>query len=533
LVSLLKHGKLLLPTAIALVLVMISSAGAAPPINLPSFANYHLGASTTNVQDCGSANVTIAAFVCSNQSSGLVTINDDGQCTFSNDTSCFFTPSSITITAGMSVSWHNSGNLYHNIASNSTSNVGLPSFSGSVYQGSYFSQQFFLVGTYHYYDPFHTGMKGTVIVTQATVPPPVVASFGADGSLGWNVAGLDQNDALLGVNHSIKVYDQTATPQALVYNESGIFEQSINLGTREESPSTIGLLQSLPFGLSLYGFNNGFGYGPGVYGYPGPYGYYPGPFNNFQSVRTLWWVNGPLVNGSVVELLTGYASVTAGKSIPLSSGLGTQDAWTITSVYAQNSNQAQPQSLNNFNYCPFPFAYFGGPQPQPQCFISKSNVSVSLSADYGQHSDLLFGLSATISTLTQTTTDYPAGSTVYGFNNNGFGSNGIPIASPVSIISTMTSSLTFTLSLSNTNLDLSKRMVLQPAQSTGSTGSTSSGGNGATPSQTSNQPFSMSMVYFIAGAGTAALLGGAMWAIFRNRRKATLSAAPLVPVTPA
>jgi len=374
-------------------------------------------------------------------------------------------------------------------------------------------------------------MKGTVVVTQAIAPAPIVASFGANGSIGWNVAGLDQKDVLLGVNHKISVFDQTTSPQSLVYNESGVFEQSIDLGTREESPTTIGLLQSLPFGLSFYGFNNGYGYGFGGYGYPGPYGYYPGPFYNFQPVHTIWWVNGPLDNGSVVELLTGYSSVTGTKAITLGSGLGTQDAWTVTSVYAQISNQAQPQSSNNLYYCPYGFPYFGGPQPQLQCYLSQSSFSVSLSADYGQRSDLLFGFSSTISSLTQTTTQYPAGSTIYG-SSYGYYNNGIPVIAPVSVIRTVSSKLTFTLSLSNTNLDLSKRMALQPTQSSTSTGSTNSGGNGAnSASPAGNLPFNMSVNYFVAGAGAAVIVSGALWAISRNRRKATGSPAPLIRVT--
>jgi len=242
----------------------------------------------------------------------------------------------------------------------------------------------------------------------------------------------------------------------------------------------------------------------------------------------VWWVNGPLDNGSIVTLLTGYASVTGSKSITLGSGLGTQDAWTVTSVYAQNSNQAQPQPSNNFYYCPFG-PYFGGPQPQPQCYLSQSNLSVSLSADYGQHSDLLLGLSATISTLTQTTTDYPSGSTIYN-SNNGF-NIGIPVTTPVSVIRSVSSKLTVTLSLSNTNLDLAKRMTLQPTQSSSSTGSTTSGGTGAgSPSPTSNQPLNMSMIYFAAGAGAAILASGAVWATSRSRRKARPFAPPLVPM---
>jgi hypothetical protein len=188
--------------------------------------------------------------------------------------------------------------------------------------------------------------------------------------------------------------------------------------------------------------------------------------------------------------------------------------------------------LNNFYYCPYGFTFFGGgPQPQPQCYISQSNFAVSLSANYGQRSDILFGLSSSISSLTQTTTDYPVGSTVYG-SNNGYYNNGIPVTSPISIIRTVSSKLTFTLTLSNTNLDLSKRMALQPTQSSTSTGSTNSGGNGAnSASPAGNLPFNMNMIYFLSGAGIAVLASGALWAISRNRRKSTLSPAPLVPAT--
>src|SRR6266852_2037681 len=318
---------------------MIASAGAAPSISLPSFTNYNLAASTTNIQDCTSANATIAAFVCGNQSSVQVTVNDDGACGNSTDTHCFFAPATTTITAGMSVTWHDIGVLSHDIVSNSTLDGSLPFFSDYVYPNSYSSQQFFITGTYHYYDYYHAWMKGTVVVTQAVPPPPIVTSFGASGSIGWNVAGLDQKDALLGVSHRINVYNQTAAPQALVYNDSGILEQSIDLGTREESPATLGLLQVLPFGLSFSGFYNGYGYGFGGFG--NPFGYYPGPFYNFPPVHTLWWVNGPLDNGSVVELLTGYASVTGSRAVQLGSPVNMQEAWSVTSAYGENCNQTQ------------------------------------------------------------------------------------------------------------------------------------------------------------------------------------------------
>jgi hypothetical protein len=41
----------------------------------------------------------------------------------------------------------------------------------------------------------------------------------------------------------------------------------------------------------------------------------------------------------------------------------------------------------------------------------------------------------------------------------------------------------------------------------------------------------MTMIYFLSGAGTTVLAGGALWAISRSRRKATLSTTPPVPMT--
>ncbi len=496
-------------------------------MNPASFANYNMAATTTNIQDCTSSNATIAAFVCSTQSSAQVILNDDGICS-ANDTHCSFSPSSINVTAGMTVVWHDTGSITtnHNLISNATANGSLPSFSVYVYGGNSFSsQQLFTPGTYHYYDQYHSYLKGVIIVNPAAVRPPIASSYGTSGSIGWNLAGLTQNDALLGVSHKISVYDQTTNPQTLVYNDSGIIEQYVDLGTREESPSSLGILQSVPFGLNLNGFYTGYGYGPFYYGYPGPFA------NYFGAPHTLWWVNGPLDNGSIVQALAGYASVTGSKVLQL--GANPHDSWTVALTYAASSNQTEPfSSNNNFNfYCPYgPYFYFGGPQPQPQCFVSMSSLSVSLSADYGKQSDLLFGLTAKVSTLTQTTTQYPAGSTV--FANNGFG-NGLPISAPVSIVRTISNKLTFTLTFSNTNLDLSKRMPLQPNQSSSSTTSSPGGNTVSQPSPSSNLSFSPSILYFLAGAGTVALVGGAIWSIARIRRKPSTSRMPIGPTLTA
>jgi plastocyanin len=70
-----------------------------------------------------------------------------------------FSPATITVTAGTTITWTNQDAVAHTV----TSNTGLFN-SGSISSNGSFSNTFNTAGTYPYYCSFHTGMKGTVVV---------------------------------------------------------------------------------------------------------------------------------------------------------------------------------------------------------------------------------------------------------------------------------------------------------------------------------------------------------------------------------
>ena len=73
-----------------------------------------------------------------------------------------FTPSAVTISAGQSVCWKNTGNLVHILGAN-----GLPDFNNvisSMPGGQTFVYTYTAAGSYSYYCRNHSTMRGTVIV---------------------------------------------------------------------------------------------------------------------------------------------------------------------------------------------------------------------------------------------------------------------------------------------------------------------------------------------------------------------------------
>jgi plastocyanin len=70
-----------------------------------------------------------------------------------------FTPSTITVTAGTTVTWTNQDMVVHNVVSN-------PALfnSGSMANGATFSFKFSTSGTYSYSCTLHPSMVGTVVV---------------------------------------------------------------------------------------------------------------------------------------------------------------------------------------------------------------------------------------------------------------------------------------------------------------------------------------------------------------------------------
>ena len=71
-----------------------------------------------------------------------------------------FSPLTITIKSGDSITWTNLDSAPHTVTSDSGSELDSESFSN----GNSYSHTFTTAGTYEYYCNIHTSMKGTVIV---------------------------------------------------------------------------------------------------------------------------------------------------------------------------------------------------------------------------------------------------------------------------------------------------------------------------------------------------------------------------------
>ncbi len=98
-------------------------------------------------------------------------------CTSTSTKACMigtsFSPATLTIAAGVTVTWQNGSSLTHTVTSSSMStevfNSGNP--PAGVAPGGTFSHTFPTAGTYHYYCQYHgldgnppTGMAGTITV---------------------------------------------------------------------------------------------------------------------------------------------------------------------------------------------------------------------------------------------------------------------------------------------------------------------------------------------------------------------------------
>jgi plastocyanin len=70
-----------------------------------------------------------------------------------------FSPASLTVTAGTTVTWTNNDGMTHTVTANDNSFD-----SGNITTGSKFSKVFSTVGTYQYHCTIHSTMKGTIVV---------------------------------------------------------------------------------------------------------------------------------------------------------------------------------------------------------------------------------------------------------------------------------------------------------------------------------------------------------------------------------
>jgi plastocyanin len=103
---------------------------------------------------------------------GLMTPNKaDAQATQAIDIANFaFSPASVTIEAGTTVTWTNSDSATHNVTDN-----GGAFASGDLATGQSYSYTFDTEGTYNYMCTIHPQMLGTIVVTAAGGEPTATA----------------------------------------------------------------------------------------------------------------------------------------------------------------------------------------------------------------------------------------------------------------------------------------------------------------------------------------------------------------------
>jgi hypothetical protein len=200
-------------------------------------------------------------------------------------------------------------------------------------QGSYF--------TYSAYDWITAAPLTPVPPT--VLPPPSPTTFQVDlsGNVGWSVEGLSAGRANLEISHNLAVSVPLGALSLTPVTESGSFPQSIDLATRQESPGTASALLKAIFSAYLQTIS----------GLAGPAGF-SGPTlstmlaNTSGPDYTQWWVNGPLSDGSPVQILHGWSSVTGSESLNLGGSLGTRSAWVVTSQLSQTVTTNIPNLSN-------------------------------------------------------------------------------------------------------------------------------------------------------------------------------------------
>ena len=70
-----------------------------------------------------------------------------------------FSPATLTVSVGTTVTWTNNDNMTHTVTSDAT---GFD--SGDITMGSKYSRVFSVAGTYTYHCTIHPTMKGTIVV---------------------------------------------------------------------------------------------------------------------------------------------------------------------------------------------------------------------------------------------------------------------------------------------------------------------------------------------------------------------------------
>src|SRR5713226_3482296 len=172
-------------SALLLVVMMVSSAGAVPLLNVGSSADYRLNASIQSNQSCSatpaispSTQVNYTQLACGPYRP-VVSIYDNGTCVATYN--CYYSPSYypyyyFSVQLGTTVMWFNYGSIAHTVTSSSTNNPALQTFnSGPIPHYGSFSVTFNTAGNYTYYDSGYPLLRGNLIVS-STLPVPTPIS---------------------------------------------------------------------------------------------------------------------------------------------------------------------------------------------------------------------------------------------------------------------------------------------------------------------------------------------------------------------
>ncbi len=252
--------------------------------------------------------------------------------------------------------------------------------------GSTDLNSFGIQGSFLTYDAYDWIAAAPLTPAPPTVlPSPAPTTFQVDlsGNVGWNVEGLSSSRANLDVSHTLAVSVPLGALTFSPVTESGSFPQSIDLATREESPGTASaLLKGI---ASAYLTTTS-----GLAGRTGSY--WPTLSTMLANTSgpdyTQWWVNGPLSNGSPVQILHGWSSVTGSESLDLGGSLGSRDAWIVTSQLSQTVNTNIPNLSNPL----------GSPD------TSTTSFDLNLLWSFDKTADLLLRNNVTLSLATHSVT---------------------------------------------------------------------------------------------------------------------------------
>ena len=413
---------------------MVGSASAAPLLSVGSNANYQLNASMQSTQSCNATPASYNQTACGPyQPRALVNIYDDGVCA-SGSIACYFSPYNLTVAPGTAVMWFNAGKMGHTV----TSTTGVTGLSSTLLAPmTSFSFTFTSIGRYNYSCSVHPWMKGTVTVAIPIFPTAISSSFmptiSLDGSVGWTVIGLDNSVAVLNVSHQVSIVASVGPASFTPVTETGSFSQSIDLATRVESPGTatsviLSIAQRMLAYLGSTSYYYGTSFSPAL----------AQILSDPKTVYTIWWVNGPLIMGQPVQILTGYASVTGSEMVNVGAG-SNRNAWIVESELSQSLSTSSPPIIGS-----------GG--------SSDSSFKLDLRFDYDQASDLLLKSRAVVSVTSAQTQLYNPGDYLCG------PSGCFPVSDHVTVNHHMSAIVQVTLQLKSTSLALSKRDP-QPAGS--------------------------------------------------------------------